>query len=276
MDVFDGIVGRDAAIPRARRDHRDLALERDQRFEDERHAAHRRIGAGSVAAGRRPEHALALAVIAEPPRLQHAGAVERAKRRGEVVVIVHSEIAGCGYPGIVEEALFGEPVLGDFQRPRRRIDRDRCGKPFGSGDRHVLELVGDDGSGARQFVERGRIVIGGDDLPVGDLRCRAIRLRLQDDGAVAEAGGGHRQHAAELSAADDADRRAGGEPAHSVSEGCSATAAVCLARHWSRRCASAASDSASTEAASSAALMAPALPIASVPTGMPAGICTIE
>ena len=40
--------------------------------------------------------------------------------------------------------------------------------------------------------------------------------------------------------------------------------------------ASAGSFSASTLAASSAALMAPALPIASVPTGTPAGICTIE
>ena len=226
--------------------------------------------------GRRPEHALALAVIAEPPRLQHAGAAKRIQRCRQVVVIVHTEIAGCGYPGIVEEALFGEPVLGHLQRARRRVDRNIPGKPFGGHNRHVLELVGDDGSRARQFVERGRVVIGGGDLPVGDLRCRAIGLWLQDDGAVTKPGGRHRQHAAELPAADDADHSTGDEPAHSVSAGCSATAAVCLARHWSRRLLSAASESASTDAASSAALMAPALPIASVPTGMPAGICTIE
>ena len=42
------------------------------------------------------------------------------------------------------------------------------------------------------------------------------------------------------------------------------------------RFASAGSCNASTLAASRAALMAPALPIASVPTGMPAGICTID
>jgi hypothetical protein len=34
--------------------------------------------------------------------------------------------------------------------------------------------------------------------------------------------------------------------------------------------------SASTLAASNAALIAPALPIASVPTGIPGGICTME
>ena len=48
------------------------------------------------------------------------------------------------------------------------------------------------------------------------------------------------------------------------------------ARQASSRLASAVSDSASTAAASSAALIAPGLPMASVPTGMPAGICTIE
>ena len=60
------------------------------------------------------------------------------------------------------------------------------------------------------------------------------------------------------------------------SAGRSATAAVRSARQASSRTASASSDSASTAAASSAALTAPASPIASVPTGTPAGICTID
>ncbi len=69
-----------------------------------------------------------------------------------------------------------------------------------------------------------------------------------------------------------------GPHAHAVSSstGNSATEAVCRARHSSSRSSSAASDRASTAAASSAALMAPARPIANVPTGTPPGICTME
>src|SRR5690606_34572124 len=114
--------------------------------------------------------------------------------------------------------------------------------------------------------------------------------RTIDVGAVAEAGGGQRRHAAELPAAQDADGRAGLEAlslvsghfavCRSVVDGCpdgdSGTAAVWAARQPSSASATRASPSASTEAASSAALIAPALPIASVPTGTPPGICTIE
>ena len=72
--------------------------------------------------------------------------------------------------------------------------------------RHILEFVSDDCRQSRQFCQRGRIVIGADDLAVGDLGSRAVRLRLEDQRAVAEPRRGHRQHAAELAAADDADR----------------------------------------------------------------------
>ena len=54
------------------------------------------------------------------------------------------------------------------------------------------------------------------------------------------------------------------------------TSAVRSARHASSRTARASSLSASTAEASSAALTAPASPIASVPTGTPAGIWTME
>ena len=54
------------------------------------------------------------------------------------------------------------------------------------------------------------------------------------------------------------------------------TFAVCAARNARRRSRTSARSCATTAAASSAAFVAPALPIASVPTGMPAGICTIE
>ncbi len=63
---------------------------------------------------------------------------------------------------------------------------------------------------------------------------------------------------------------------HFRPSGCSATAAVRASRQAARRFASAASLVARIAAASSPALVAPALPMASVPTGTPAGICTME
>ena len=53
-------------------------------------------------------------------------------------------------------------------------------------------------------------------------------------------------------------------------------AAVCRAENSATRRASSTSESARIRAASSPAFFAPASPMASVPTGMPAGICTME
>src|SRR5208337_911214 len=96
-----------------------------------------------------------------------------------------------------------------------------------------------------------------------------------DMGAQAHLQRRDRQHTAELAGAQNADRGAGredhaGPSTGGASCGRSATAAVRSARHASSRPASAGSERASTLAVSSPAL------IASVPTGTPAGICTIE
>ena len=45
-------------------------------------------------------------------------------------------------------------------------------------------------------------------MRVGDLGGGTVRLRLQDNGPIAEPRGGHGQHATELPATDDADGRA--------------------------------------------------------------------
>src|SRR5262249_9137725 len=90
-----------------------------------------------------------------------------------------------------------------------------------------------------------------------------------------------RQHTPELAAAQDADRAVGPERpgcAHAPGSfvGRSATASVWRLRQASSRGARASSASDKTPAASRAALMAPARPIASVPTGTPGGIWTME
>src|SRR5579864_3721589 len=139
---------------------------------------------------------------------------------------------------------------------------------FDRRNRDVLELVRDDVAAPAQLFDRRHIVIRGHDLLVGNLSGRRALLRIERDDVVAHALGVEREHAAELTAADHADRldRVG---AHS---GVLDFAAACIfATCAASRVANAASFSAMMRAASSAALIAP--PIAIVATGTPGGIC---
>src|SRR5262245_1605516 len=176
-------------------------------------------------------------------------------------------------------------------RPRRLARRQKLRRAVGN----VLELEGDHIDRVGETLQRVFVLIGRHGRGAGDLRRRRVRIGAIDVAAIAEPRRRHRRHAAQLAAAHDADRRArrkdlaaigAGEGrrhhlrtgrAHALRPaGLSATAAVCFCRRWSSALAIFLSCSANTEAASSAALMAPASPIASVPTGMPAGICTME
>ncbi|ENN87345.1 hypothetical protein RHSP_26621 [Rhizobium freirei PRF 81] len=271
MDVFSRIIAGDRSVDAACRNNRNLALEGYEAFENKRYAAQGRIAAiGAVRGG--AVDALALAVITEAPGLQYALAAEIGKGCFEIGLTVDSTEAGRRNAAIIDEALLGQPVLRHLERFWRRIDVDILGELLGSMDRNVLEFVCHDIAAFRQIGKGGRIVIGGGDLLAGDLRCWTIGLRFEDDGAEIQASSRHGEHAAELAAADDADRLFG----HRSSIGYSATPALCRARHSSSRSAISSSLSARTAAARRAAFTAPALPIANVPTGIPAGICTME
>ncbi len=184
-------------------------------------------------------------------------------------------------PSACHEFLFGEPVLRDRQHLRvgqHRLARREERRGLG---RHVLELVGDDIDVRGETVERRHVEIVGFGHAAHDLEGGRMRVGAQHMALEAEARGGKRQHASQLSAAEDADGGVGPERprtrhGHASSFGLSATASVCCLRHASSRVASAASESANTLAASSAALIAPDFPMASVPTGTPGGICTME
>ena len=73
-------------------------------------------------------------------------------------------------------------------------------------ERDVLELVGDDVAARAEFADRAQIVVRGDELFVGDLSGRRVGERLERDDAIAHALRFEREHAAELAAAEDADR----------------------------------------------------------------------
>ena len=152
----------------------------------------------------------------------------------------------------------------------------RAARKRDGGGRDVLEFVGDDVDGGGEVGERRLVVIGRDGAAAATAKAGLGGIGAVDVAVEAELGGGHGQHAAELAAAENADDHARAARAVHSSSGRSATAAVCSARQRSSRSATAASAVARMAAASSAALMAPARPMARVPTGTPAGIWTME
>ena len=116
-----------------------------------------------------------------------------------------------------------------------------------------------------------------------------VGVGIEHDRAIAHRLRHMHEHAAELAAAEHAERRAGGDLRQRRADGGRLLAgghfrSAVIARaasDWRTRNASsfARSDTsvvASRATAKSAALAAPALPIANVATGMPRGICTIE
>ena len=144
--------------------------------------------------------------------------------------------------------------------------------------RHVLGVERDHVDLLREVTRRFAIVERADDDAVGDLRGRAARARIEHDDAIAHAARRERHHAAELAAAEHADGPARQRRQRlTVIPACLRARAASATRDTRRALrASAGSPSARIAHASSAALTAPASPIASVPTGMPFGICTID
>ena len=184
--------------------------------------------------------------------------------------------AGTAMPSSAISCFSVSRSWDDGQAPRAGQDGGAGGEERDGRGRDVLELVGDDVDGGGEVGERRLVVVGRDGARGGDGEGRALRIGAVDVAGEAELGRGHRQHAAELAAAEDADDHRRARPAVHSSAGRSATAAVWSARQRSSRSATAASAVARMAAASRAALMAPARPMASVPTGTPAGIWTME
>ena len=275
--VLGDIEAFDLAVLATRGDDRHFPLERHEGFEDAGLAAD--LAPGGLRIGAVADRRLAFAVIAEAARFQH--------RRPSNPLDHRRELAGLGDRGKVrgadaeprDEDLFREAILGRRENLRvgqHRNARREKGRGLG---RNVFEFVGDHIHVGGEAVERLGIGVIGHAHPVHHIEGRRVRVRRKHMALEAEPRGRQRQHAAKLAAAQDTDRglRLESGSVHAQeSFGSSATEAVCRARQASRRSLSAGSLNASTLAASSAALMAPACPIASVPTGTPGGICTME
>src|SRR6516225_10059531 len=130
-----------------------------------------------------------------------------------------------------------------------------------------------------ETVERRGIEIVGAQVLVRDEPGRARRIGIEHDRAIAQALRRVDEHAAELAAAENPERRAGGDErrhAHLSSALIARAASLWRWRYASSCARSFRSPLASIATANSAALAAPAAPIANVATGTPLGICTIE
>ena len=220
---------------------------------------------------RRVDEALSLAVVPEPPRLDEAGSPVSSQRP-----------EACGRdPERAEELLLAQPVLPVLERRGCRDGAD----PHRRLDGHVLELVRDDVGAVGEPVERVRVVVRADERAP-----RPRRAHASGDGSR------KRNESPSGSPASPSIRPSWPPPMQATSvmracvespralstrryrpgRGCRAPPVSAPRGSARRRSASAASEPARIAAASSAALTAPARPIASVPTGTPAGICTIE
>ena len=106
----------------------------------------------------------------------------------------------------VDECLFLQAVLRRRQDFRIGQHRNARGQKRRGLRRHVLEFVGDDVDVLRETIERfGVGVIGGGDT-MHHVESGRIGRRREDMTLEAEASGGERQHAAELTAAENPDR----------------------------------------------------------------------
>ena len=202
--VLDRIEARHPAVRRAGNDHRDLAFDRDQRFQDRRTAVERAVpGVAQIVARR--QHDLALSVIAEGLGLENGGTADQRVRRIGIGVFLDRRIGRRLQPEAAHEILFGDAVLRNLERAGARPNRNPVPEPFQRRCRHVLELDGDDIHRRAEGIQGRGVVIGRHGLGGRDLRGGAAGLRREYVTAIAERRGGDRQHPAELAAAENAD-----------------------------------------------------------------------
>ncbi len=156
MAILDQRPDRRRAVPPARADDRELARERDLALRDRGLAAEALEGPGDVGRALQPQ--LALAVVTQPPRLEHQRQPELVRGAHDVLVRRNAAPRRHRDAQGLEQPLFREPVLRFRERGHGRTDRYPCRHPPGGGHRHVLELVGHDVGKPRERLQRLRVV----------------------------------------------------------------------------------------------------------------------
>ena len=190
------------AVPRTHGDHRDLAAERDEGFEDQRCVADR--CPRGIGVGGRTQHSLALSVVTKTPRLQHRRQSDRFDRAREIFAAVYGRKRGRGKTDLAKEILFGQTILRQRERARIRKHLRVLGQPLRRFRGNVLEIERGDIDAPRKFGERIEVA------PVRAQQRRDFRARVgsavDDQKALPERRTREREHARELAAAENAYR----------------------------------------------------------------------
>src|SRR6185312_7527457 len=177
--------------------------------------------------------------------------------------------------------LFPQPVLRNVQNMTAWPDRRAFGCRGGGFRRNVFKFEGDGGNPACKLADRVQVVVRGGHFQIGNLSSGCVLVGRICVDTVTHAARRDGKHASKLHASQYANG-APGKNGRSESAGAHAgklslrTDSRCFRRKLSSRKRRSGCLFASMLTARSAAFFAPALPIASVPTGTPAGICTME
>src|SRR5580658_8784860 len=226
---------------------------------------------------RSPQNPLPLPVVTHSSGLEHRRQPHFFHRRIEIISNRDGSKFRSGDSQLHKQFLFTQAILRHLKRARRRKHRNLFRKKMDGIHGYVLELVGNDFKPVSKFLQRSAVrKIAGDarsDPSDWSFRRRIEKTETQPEWVACES-----QHVPKLSAAEDADAHARflffcgpffwGKPAADGS-GLDRTRAVCAPRNLrnaSRMCGYLLPRMAAERRA---ALMAPALPIASVPTGTP-------
>ena len=200
--VGDDRVSAHFARRAAHADDRYFALEIDEAFENQRHVAERIPGGLEI--GGLAQVALALAVVAEPARLEHAGQAERLDGSAQVFERVHGAERRRRNLQFREELLLEQAILRNAQCLDGRPHGMRLRHFLQRGDGNVLEFVGDEVDVSCQPLEAVRIVErtrdDRRDLAAGRIRAGVEKAELLRERIAREG-----QHASELARTDDAD-----------------------------------------------------------------------
>ena len=167
MLIFDRAVVYELAVLAARGDHRNLAIEIDERFEHCFLLADGAPGLGRAIG--RIDSKLTLAVVAERGGFQHRRAAQIGERAVQAFERTHLAIRRCRQAGIREERFFADALLRGVQNRSAGTDGRATGGGLGRGRRNIFELECYYADVAREIGDRVQIVVGRLYFQVGHL-----------------------------------------------------------------------------------------------------------
>src|SRR3712207_240793 len=219
-----------------------------------------------------PYTTLFRSVVAEARRLEHGWSPDLPYRGVQGGPVRHRPERRHREARAPQELLLPEPVLRGPERPQARPYGHQGGDLLDGLGRDVLELQGDDVHLAGEPARGVEVLVGRAPLAVGDAACRSVPLGGEDVDRVAHPAGGDDQHPAQLAASEHADGGPGRQSAAQAGPGSSELAAFSACSRRKPRSLSRRGGRVLARMATArrAAFVAPALPMASVPTGTPA------